>query len=574
MDNLKEKQRHFLLPALAVLALILVACGAKADPAAQLQEKLDLGERYLTDLDYDSAIAAFEEALEIDPKDEQALQGLGDAYRGRANEAARSAEAGSAESAREDYEQARSYYAELPASSERAAEVQEDIEKLDVLIESESRKPVNWAEAFEWELVKLGEWDDRDGKRLEEGEYSLILLNDDEVPELFIWIPYEEGQPAHFLLLVYDPETGNVRADRYPSGENDNLEMFGYMEGTGRFYMSLSTVDSGSFSSRQEIHVLSDDTLEPALLADIKEEMIPETEEIGGEQSTSFYSTGNYLWNGEIITREEYRKRRDELVNWAVMITFSSDHSGNMETMDYRSFLGTLQGFKSTGAFRKKISYRDAYLELIAGLEEQYGELRLEPNEYNDKLEEAKGLVLLLLEDMDENGVPELIAFTNERYTTRGEVYSIVGTKAARVSESSFNAEHMESDSKKSSIRLFHTRDHGLIFPSEFGDKQSYSMTYYGMKYHALSALFWYLRVEDYNKETDEVTMHYYVNDEEVDSAVGYVYHSELVEGMRDEWLGEYEEESYCVGGPKGSVDEELLREKIEQVKEELAAVE
>ena len=68
--------------------------------------------------------------------------------------------------------------------------------------------------------------------------------------------------------------------------------------------------------------------------------------------------------------------------------------------------------------------------------------------------------------------------------------------------------------------------------------------------------------------------MHYYVNDEEVESAVGYVYHSELVEGMRDEWLGEYEEESYCVGGPKGSVDEELLREKIEQVKEELAAVE
>ena len=49
----------------------------------RLQEQLSLGERYLAELDYDRAITSFSEALEIEPKSEDALIGIAQSYEGR-----------------------------------------------------------------------------------------------------------------------------------------------------------------------------------------------------------------------------------------------------------------------------------------------------------------------------------------------------------------------------------------------------------------------------------------------------------------------------------------------------------
>ena len=46
----------------------------------RLAEQLDLAERYLSELDYESAIAAYEAAIEIEPKCEEAYLGLADIY--------------------------------------------------------------------------------------------------------------------------------------------------------------------------------------------------------------------------------------------------------------------------------------------------------------------------------------------------------------------------------------------------------------------------------------------------------------------------------------------------------------
>lgn len=61
-----------------MFALLTVACKG----GDKLQEKLDLGQKYLAEADYENALLAFEEAIEIDDKSVQAYIGAADAYIG------------------------------------------------------------------------------------------------------------------------------------------------------------------------------------------------------------------------------------------------------------------------------------------------------------------------------------------------------------------------------------------------------------------------------------------------------------------------------------------------------------
>ena len=59
--------------------LLFTACKSKAE---RVQEQLDLGQKYLTELNYTEAILAFTEAIEIDPESIPAYMGRAEAYRG------------------------------------------------------------------------------------------------------------------------------------------------------------------------------------------------------------------------------------------------------------------------------------------------------------------------------------------------------------------------------------------------------------------------------------------------------------------------------------------------------------
>ena len=73
-----------LIATLAVIAFVVInASGRKQD---NVHEKIELAAQYLTDLDYENAIATYEEIIEIDPKAVDAYAGLANTYIAMADE--------------------------------------------------------------------------------------------------------------------------------------------------------------------------------------------------------------------------------------------------------------------------------------------------------------------------------------------------------------------------------------------------------------------------------------------------------------------------------------------------------
>ena len=77
------KKRIIVIIAAAILVLIVgtgFGLGIYNSPANRLSRQLDLGQKYLEETDYEQAKIAFEKAIEIDPMNTEAYQGLADAY--------------------------------------------------------------------------------------------------------------------------------------------------------------------------------------------------------------------------------------------------------------------------------------------------------------------------------------------------------------------------------------------------------------------------------------------------------------------------------------------------------------
>ena len=78
---MNETRSHSPLRMLAVLLLVLAlftACTSSAQKAAQ---QLELGRKYLTEQNYAEAVAAFTEAIQLDPNNIDAYMGRAEAYK-------------------------------------------------------------------------------------------------------------------------------------------------------------------------------------------------------------------------------------------------------------------------------------------------------------------------------------------------------------------------------------------------------------------------------------------------------------------------------------------------------------
>ena len=67
---------------LAALALVVGLCACGESRQQRWQAQYDLGMKYLSELNYEQAVAAFTEAISIDAKRPEAYIGRGDAYVG------------------------------------------------------------------------------------------------------------------------------------------------------------------------------------------------------------------------------------------------------------------------------------------------------------------------------------------------------------------------------------------------------------------------------------------------------------------------------------------------------------
>ena len=83
LENKKNYMNKKLSKIIINLLLVICLCACVSN-AQKIQKQLEIGNKFLVDLDYEQAILAFNKVIEIDPKNTDAYLGLGDAYYGEA----------------------------------------------------------------------------------------------------------------------------------------------------------------------------------------------------------------------------------------------------------------------------------------------------------------------------------------------------------------------------------------------------------------------------------------------------------------------------------------------------------
>ena len=124
---------------LALVGILLIGCKSKE---ARVQEQLDLGSKYMAELDYESAIVALNKAIKIDPKNVDAYKMLAEVYE----------KSGRLDDARATLEKV----LELDdLSSENKDEINDRIKNLDFLV-AISKLPGEYDEPTALELSNIG----------------------------------------------------------------------------------------------------------------------------------------------------------------------------------------------------------------------------------------------------------------------------------------------------------------------------------------------------------------------------------------------------------------------------------
>ena len=124
---------------LALVGVLLIGCKSKE---ARVQEQLDLGSKYMAELDYESAIVALNKAIKIDPKNVDAYKMLAEVYE----------KSGRLDDARATLEKV----LELDdLSSENKDEINDRIKNLDFLV-AISKLPGEYDEPTALELSNIG----------------------------------------------------------------------------------------------------------------------------------------------------------------------------------------------------------------------------------------------------------------------------------------------------------------------------------------------------------------------------------------------------------------------------------
>lgn len=206
MDNLntqevKKKKKSFIpviiaagIGIFAVVFAVIIIVAVVASPKVRAQKQLNLGEKFISDLDYENAVLAYQEAIQIDPKNKDAYIGLANAYMNLADQFL----------AEGDSEKALKYLKRAIKEVEAGVDNTDSEEIEDIIDEMEDRKeeiednknePIIEDEPEE-ESEKIRK-EENDSEANPEPEFHTVALN--EVPEglqdflsLAMWVsPYD-----------------------------------------------------------------------------------------------------------------------------------------------------------------------------------------------------------------------------------------------------------------------------------------------------------------------------------------------------------------------------------------------
>ena len=135
-------KRMKLLFIFALVGMLFIGCKSKE---TRVQEQLDLGSKYMAELDYESAIVALNKAIKIDPKNVEAYTMLAEVYE----------KSGRADEARETLEKV---LALDDLSPENKDEINNRIKSLEFLVMI-SKIPGEYDEPMSLELSNTGSYD-------------------------------------------------------------------------------------------------------------------------------------------------------------------------------------------------------------------------------------------------------------------------------------------------------------------------------------------------------------------------------------------------------------------------------
>lgn len=76
------KRQHLVMVLCVIFAVSLMTACAKTETQLSAAERLDLGEKYLLEMNYEQAVVQFRKLIEIEPKNPRAYTGLAEAYIG------------------------------------------------------------------------------------------------------------------------------------------------------------------------------------------------------------------------------------------------------------------------------------------------------------------------------------------------------------------------------------------------------------------------------------------------------------------------------------------------------------
>ena len=282
----KKKKKSAPIGIIAVIVVLIIAVVAgliifnSTNASRKVKRKLNLGDKYLTEMDYENAVLSYTDAINIDPKNEDAYLRLYEAYDGLIDELVDEGEYDRALDAVDELiEKMEEGVEETDSDKVKEKEKEAEDKKEEIEEEKEDKNKSDEDRNDEEQNSETADWDEEEGDKIiiddEDGDRIIIDDEDsydDYLGEItgYVYDSTDQSRIANAIIdfyigeddyigsiytdskgefdLVYDPGVYNVDviADGYKIATYDNVEIeSGYVDEYEGFALDREDVFDG-----------------------------------------------------------------------------------------------------------------------------------------------------------------------------------------------------------------------------------------------------------------------------------------------------------------------------------------